>query len=256
MAGVIYGFCFFRAHHFTHLSLIFNPWIPLVVLAYEKLVTSFRWRRWAMLLVLAVLQCLTNWYTAFFVVLILGWRVLFDLVSKRLPKERIPALMGLMICAAALILPFYLPYLEHQGAPGALDEVRYNSANLGSYLQPPFNTFLGQWLGTERRWIWGERSTYAGYVALVLAVAGFYVLIRRRWNGDKRYLFLTYFSLGLFAFFVSLGPYFLDLGGFVSPVRLLYWVVPAASGLKSRCPIGCRRHVLSGDAGSAGHVAV
>ena len=142
-AGLVYGFCFFRAHHFTHLSLIFNPWIPLVLLAYEKMRISLSWRKGLLLAFLVVLQCLTSWYTASFVVLILGGQVLFDLASKRLSKKVVVALVGVLAGAVLLILPFYLPYVGHHGAPTALSEVRYNSANLGSYLQPPYNTFLG-----------------------------------------------------------------------------------------------------------------
>ena len=172
LAGLIYGFCFFRAHHFTHLSLIFNPWMPLVLLVYEKLKIALNGRNWLLLLLFVVLQCLTNWYTAFFVVLILGWRTFFDVAARRLSRKVVVAMVGLLISAALLFLPFYLPYVSHHQAPGILEEVRYNSANLGSYLQPPHNTFLGQWLGTERRWILGERSTYAGYVVLIPVAVG------------------------------------------------------------------------------------
>lgn len=233
LAGLIYGFCFFRSHHFTHLTLIFNPWIPLVVLAYEKLKLGFRWRTWFALLILSVLQCLTNWYTAFFVVLILSWLVAVDLVAKRLSRKTLRALAGFCLCAAVLIGPFYLPYARHHDVADALDELRYNSANLGSYLQPPFNTVLGQRLKTERRWIWGERSTYVGYTVLIPAALGMYFLLRRKWDRGTSQRFVTYVSLGLFAFLVSLGPYFLDLGGMVSPSRLLYWIIPPLVSLRA-----------------------
>ena len=233
LAGLIYGFCFFRAHHFTHLSLIFNPWMPLVLLVYEKLKIALNGRNWLLLLLFVVLQCLTNWYTAFFVVLILGWRTFFDVAARRLSRKVVVAMVGLLISAALLFLPFYLPYVSHHQAPGILEEVRYNSANLGSYLQPPHNTFLGQWLGTERRWILGERSTYAGYVVFIPVALALIFLIRRQWDQEGRYLLFSYSSLGLFAFFLSLGPYFLDLGGLVSPVRLLYWMVPQLGSLRA-----------------------
>ena len=57
--------------------------------------------------------------------------------------------------------------------------------------------------------------------------------IRKQWDREGRYLLLVYSSLGLFAFFLSLGPYFLDLGGLVSPARLLYWIVPQLASLRS-----------------------
>ena len=233
LAGLIYDFCFFRAHHFTHLGLIFNPWIPMVILSYERLAVSFQWRRCTAFLFFAVLQCWPNWYAAFSVVLISGWRLGSDLIAKRLSREKVAVMVSLLLCTALLILPFYLPYAGYHDAPGALDEVRYNSANVGSYFQPPLNTFLGQWLKTESRWIWGERSTYSGYVVLLPLLLGFWLLMRRGWKRENRYLFLVYSGLGLFAFLVSLGPYFLDLGGLVSPSRVLYWVVPPLQSLRA-----------------------
>lgn len=93
----------------------------------------------------------------------------------------------------------------------------------------PFNfLFLVSYL-----WIWGERSTYVGYTVLIPAALGMYFLLRRKWDRGTSQRFVTYVSLGLFAFLVSLGPYFLDLGGMVSPSRLLYWIIPPLVSLRA-----------------------
>ena len=78
-----------------------------MLLAYEKMRISLSWRKGLLLAFLVVLQCLTNWYTAFFVVLILGWKALFDLASKRLSKKVVVALVGVLASAVLLCCSFF-----------------------------------------------------------------------------------------------------------------------------------------------------
>lgn len=224
IGGLIFGFCFFRAHHFGHLSLIANQWFPFLVLLFHKLHERFRWPLAAVWVLLLVLQCLTNWYNAAFVILILAWIATVDLVAQHRLKT-FARFAGCAAVAALLILPFYIPYARAP-QPGDYAENKAFAADLGAYFEPPLNTLAGQYLQNTDRWIWEERSIFIGFIPLALAVGA--VLI-----GRPRRLVWTYASLGLFAFILSLGPESLDFPGWTLPATYVYKLAPPLAKLRA-----------------------
>lgn len=225
VGGLIFGFCFFRAHHFGHLTLIANQWFPFVILLFHKLRERFHWKLAGLWIVLFVLQCLTNWYNAAFIVIILAWVMGSDFIQNRWDWRSSKRFALCAFLAALFILPFYLPY-SRIAKPADYAENKAFAADLGSYLEPPLNTFVGRRLDNTDRWIWGERSNFVGYVPLALALAG--VLLWR-----KRALAWTYASLALAGFVLSLGPESLDFPGWKLPAPFVYALLPPLAQLRA-----------------------
>lgn len=127
--------------------------------------------------------------------------------------------MGLQIVVAAvaglaLVWPLAAPYGGLRG-----DAVFYG-ADLLSYLVPPENTWMGQWMirhgSTLPRWIWGEQTLYLGAIAMSLAGLALVTSVlqgtRRRADGTDggaccpRRTVAFFALLGLVAVALSLGP--------------------------------------------------
>jgi hypothetical protein len=225
IGGLIFGFCFFRAHHFGHLTLICNQWFPFVILLFHKLRERFRWGLALLWVLLFTLQCLTNWYNAAFVIIILAWVMCADFLQHRWSLKTAKQFTACVLIAAVLIFKFYVPY-SRIPKPADYSENKAFAADLGSYFQAPWNTLLGQYLGNTKRWIWEERSTFVGYIPFALALAGILVWWRNRWAR-------TYFLLAIVAFILSLGPESLDFPGLKLPAPLVYAIFPPLAQLRA-----------------------
>ncbi len=224
IGGLIFGFCFFRAHHFGHLTLIANQWFPFLILIFHKLRERFAWWPAALWVALFVLQCLTNWYNAAFITLILTWIMAADFIRQRWNLRAFGRFALCGVLAAVLILPFYIPYSRHP-APDDYSENEIFSADLMTYFDPPFNTMLGRYLENSDRWIWGEKSIFIGFLPFLMAIAGILA-------GRGRCLIWTYCSLGAIALVLSLGPTGLNLGGWM-PIAHLYDLLPPIGKLRA-----------------------
>ncbi len=174
-AGLVYAFCFFRMHHaHGHVQMLWTWALPLALLAADRWVVRPSAGRTAMVTTLVVVQALSSWYLAVDVAILLAVATAFLLVGR--PITMWHAVTGVLAVAVAVpaVLWFAGAYTHLSGT--SLAEVMGNSADLASYLVPPENTRLGQWVaghtGLTPRWIWGEQTLYAGMVAIVLGAVG------------------------------------------------------------------------------------
>lgn len=216
VSGTIFGFAFFRSHHFGHLTLICTAWFPLSIWALHRLRDRFSWRLGVVWVAVTALQCLSNWYIAVMLALTLGCLTLFLCLRSPRPWTFLLRMAPLAGAIALIILPFARPYMMHS-VDHSMEEGTVFSADAIDYVTPPWNTIAGQLLGNQGHWIWGERTIYLGLAALLLAAAG---LLSNR----HRNIAWFYLGLGALGFVFSLGPRM--PGGTLLPLALVYKAVP------------------------------
>jgi hypothetical protein len=237
-AGVAFGFGAFQfAHALGHFS-IFGPfWLPLLVLALNRLVrvpsASF-----ALLSgVLCVLACLTNGYAAIVVAFIICFYLLLWAAPRIVYQAKIRGLSAwskshlLTVAAVAgpllVLLPIAFLASPNQPAWPAIEYASWGASPLDyllpSYLHPFFGPPLLKFYASfpYGPFRWGgllERDLYLGITPLALA---FYAVI------VKRDSFSTKLSLIAVGFIVlSLGPFMKVLGfaGNIEPYSLFSWM--------------------------------
>ncbi len=182
-AGLVYAFCFFRMHHaHGHVQMLWTWALPLALLAADRWVERPTVLRTATVTALVVVQALSGWYLAVDVALLLIVAAPFLLVGRPLTLRHAVAGSVAIAIAFPAVLWFASAYTHLSG--NSLAEVMGNSADVASYLVPPENTWLGQWVGTHTslkpRWIWGEQTLYAGGATLGLSLLGTWALTRRK----------------------------------------------------------------------------
>jgi hypothetical protein len=205
--SIVYTFSFYKMlHAHGHLHLVWTWLIPLSILWLE------RWRerpsagRASLWAAAVALQALTSWYLAVLTILtqsVAGGAVLWRLHRERRVKYAWQLAAAAMV-AAIVVWPFAQPYRSLRKAPA--HEASRHAADLAAYVVPPEHTWLGQqWLryiGPGPRSVWGERTLYVGWLALLLAGAGVcHGAAQRRWRVMAAAGVLT-----VVAFTLSLGP--------------------------------------------------
>ena len=237
VAGLVFSVSAPRLIYSGHPPLVWNCWLPLMLIAADRWAARREWRWVLATAVLFVAQALATWYLAVMAALALAVFAAWRPLAARLwpdfadgPRVQLPtprrrrafltmaqlAAGGLLV--ALIVWPLARPYLAlsgHEEAP-ARTVLRY-AADLGSYLQPPEGALAGplmqRVLGLPARRVGAERAQFLGLVTLALAAIGalrcLSLIVRRRqanrdaghmrWGG---YLLL----LGVVAFGLSLGP--------------------------------------------------
>ncbi len=198
VAGVIYAFVPFRFDHFMHLELQATFFLPLALLAVERLVET-RSKRDAWLLTAAVVgEIFSGIYYAVFLVtslmIILPFRLKFLDAPAR--KQIVKALLPAAVVAAIVVAPYMLVYVSNRATLGErkVHDIASFSATPENYLAAtPENVVHGEWsaaFGTS------ERRLFPGVIALLLCVAGARSTDRRR---------ATLLICGLVGLILSLG---------------------------------------------------
>jgi hypothetical protein len=204
LAGLIYAFSSHQFGHLSQIQLLSIGWLPLALLALDRLWRFQRPRDGALLACCIVFQSLSAFYYAFQVALLSGMYILFLLAivsldrrsgyglprpqsrlaktSWRLSANDVPArvlhlaLWGMV--AAAVILPFTLPYFHVRsefGLQRSLEEALAFSPPLIDYLVPradnPLYTPLFAIVPPIQATAVG--GLFLGITATVLALVGF-----------------------------------------------------------------------------------
>jgi hypothetical protein len=199
VSAVVFTLTPYRVEHFMHLELQWTVWMPLALWAahraYEE--GSVRWG--AATGVLLWLQAISSLYYGVFLGIMLAALAVLLLVSQpRLARGAIVPLGVGALLAAALTLPYSLPYIQATRLLGPRDlaEIATFSARPGSYLMTPQQNWLWGWTGAG---VGGnELHLFPGLAAILLALAA---IVRRRpyaW---------TYVALAALAVALSLGAH-------------------------------------------------
>jgi hypothetical protein len=213
VAGIVYAFCPYLFSHTAHIQLLMAPGIPLAMLMFHKLVDAPSLGRGTTLGLALAATALSCAYYGIFAGLAIGYATLLYAWTRRLwrsPPYWIAVAAGAAV-SIALVVPFFLPYLEIQRETGfarSLDDARMYSATWKSYLASgawPHRWMLGH-LGS-----WSNEVLFPGFVATVLGIAGFFVAINdydtsKPLTGSGRETAWLYGSLAVLVFWASLGP--------------------------------------------------
>ena len=171
VSAVVFTLVPYRVEHFMHLELQWTAWMPLALWAahraYEE--GSVRWG--AVTGLLLWLQVISSvYYGAFLGVTVVALAVLLFASQPRLARRAIvPLGMGVLI-AAALTLPYAIPYIQTTRLLGPRDpaEIANFSARLDSYLLTPQQNWLWGW--TAFRFGGNELHLFPGLAAVALAL--------------------------------------------------------------------------------------
>jgi 4-amino-4-deoxy-L-arabinose transferase-like glycosyltransferase len=237
VAALLFAFCPYFYSHTAHIQLLMAGGIPLSMLALHRLVDAPAPRRGVELGAALALQALACAYYGIFAGLMVGYAVLFLAAARRLwrVKDFWIAVAIAAATAGALVLPFFVHYLELQRSSGfarSLDDARRYAATWQSYLASPAHghqpiLLLARKLG----WRMGE-VLFPGIIATLAGAAGIVAGARALPDRSRtRETIALYGSLGILAFWASFGP----AAGLYT---VLYRVVPLFTFLRAPSRFG------------------
>jgi hypothetical protein len=198
VAAVIFTVAPYRIEHFIHLELQWTVWMPLALWAVHRTFDGGGFRFGALTGVFLWLQIISCVYYGAFLGLIVAVLALL-LLAVRPQEARAtigPLCLGGLL-AAALTLPYALPYLAatRELGPRPAGEVLMFSAEWASYLAAPHQNWLWGWTA----WGYGgnELHLFPGVAAFLLAAIGLAY--------QPRSVAWIYFALTVLAVELSLG---------------------------------------------------
>ncbi len=221
----------FNAHTLTrlpHLQALHLEFLPLVWLAFDRLLEAPAWRRAALLGALAALQALTSNYLLVFTAIALAvsaaarpadwlypwsWRVVSRLAAA--------AVIGAILVAPFLV-PYYLAQRE-QGLTRSLDEVALYSATWRDYVSTAGRLHYAAW---SHRYLDGPASLFPGVAGILLALVA--LVAGRAWK-DPRARMCT--LAGIVGLALSFGP---ALPGYA----WVYQAFPLLQGVRAAARFG------------------
>jgi hypothetical protein len=197
VGGLAFGLSFFALLHNAHLNLTWAGGLPLSMLLLERWWQRPTWPRVAALWAVAIFTALTSWYLA----LMLGLLLMMQAIGLGLsvghlnPAVRGPQLVAGVALGIAVLVPFAAPYFGRNAEVG---ETAIYAADIRSYVVPPDHTVVGRWLvrrGLARPLgIWGERTLFLGWSALVLAGVGLAAMAARREQRGRALMLVAVFA--------------------------------------------------------------
>jgi len=226
VAGLIYTFAPFHfAHLLGHMQVISLQWIPFFVLYLLRAVTSstlsrspehvtgrlpvssIALRDGILAALFLVLVGLCDWYYVFYCLLFTALLLLYLACRRNLSARIVVTVVGIVLLFGAVLSPLLLPMTREARSSGFMvpdpAQTRTFSADLLAFVTP--QEFHPLWGGQAAAWAssftstTSERTVFAGFVPLLLAIVGPLWLRRSR----SRWLWLS--SLGVF-FVLALGP--------------------------------------------------
>lgn len=231
IAGLVAGLVFaFNAHTLTrlpHLQAQHAEFLPLVLLALDRVLSSPSVRSAMMLALWFVLQSLTSVYLLVFTLFATAAAAIAraqDWTGARLrPVGRRLALAGALV--AAVLVPFLLPYWHashDQGLTRGLADATQYSATWQDYLSTPSRFHYPWW---SQRFFYGT-ALFPGALAIALSLLA---IVRGVAVRDRRARMCL--AIGLVGVVLSFGPKVPGYG-------LLYTVVPLLRGIRATARFG------------------
>jgi len=230
IAAICFAYCPYVFSHLPHVHLLMTAGLPLSLLAFHRAADRPTAGRGAALGLAVAAQALFCGYYGVFVSLTVGFTVLAVAATRRRWTDtRYWATMAIAAGVAVTVaLPLFLPYMRLQRDTGfsrPLDEARLWSVGWRTYLAS--SAYAHAWLlSIIQRW---SEVLFPGFVAVVAGASG--LAVGWRGGGRAREISIVYGSLGVLAFWASLGP---DAGLY----SVLYHGVPAFSLLHAPSRFG------------------
>ncbi|HEY7292671.1 MAG TPA: hypothetical protein VH583_22735 [Vicinamibacterales bacterium] len=210
IGGIVFAFLPYRIDHYPHLQLQQTQCLPFAFWAFHRLLRTNRLKDGLLFGAFTAGQVLSCMYYGLFLVPYMAVVCGAMLVAeRRMPRERLTALVAAVAIAIVAVVPVGRAYLGARKIVGerTAEEVANGSAMPRNYIGPPeANLLFGELL---KPFADGERRLFPGFVAMALAVVA--LLPRKRTAGagnasvlraDPRWSY----ALGLLlAFDLSLG---------------------------------------------------
>jgi hypothetical protein len=218
VSAILFAYTPYIFSHLPHIQLLMTAGLPLSLLAFHRLVATPTWRRGIALGLAMAAQNAFCAYYGVFVMLAIGFGVLFMAASRRLWASAAYWKSVAVAAAVALAasLPLFLPYMRLQQSSGfarTLEAAREYSATWSSYLASA--AYAHAWM---LAWLqpWGE-VLFPGFLALMLGGAG--IVCGWLAAGRQRETACFYAAIAALATWLSFGP----AGGLYS---VLYAALP------------------------------
>jgi hypothetical protein len=233
-SAALFAFCPYVFAHTPHIQLLMIGGIPMCLLAFHRLVDTPSPARGLVLGCALAAQALSCAYYGISVGLTIGYATLFYAWWRGLWRSK-PFWLAILLAAGssiALVLPFFLPFLEVQAETGfarSLDDARTWSAYVRSYLASGSRAHA--WLLPLIR-NWNSAVLFPGFLAVGLGIAGGIIALRERSDGGSaagardRETAVLYGSIAILTFWATLGPR-------AGLYTVLYNVVPVFSFLRA-----------------------
>jgi hypothetical protein len=205
VSAIVFGFTPHLFAHLQHIQLLMAGGIPLALLAFHRLADAPTTRRGVTLGVVMSAVAYACAYYAVFVMLMVPVAALVVSGTRRLWQLRPywTAIAVAALVAVLLTLPLGVQYLSLQRDTGfarGLSEAREFSADGRAYFAS--SAYAHRWiLPLIGRW---KEVLFPGFTAIVFGVGG--ALAGWRSTARNREIVLVYITLGLLAWWVSLGP--------------------------------------------------
>jgi hypothetical protein len=231
-AGAVAGTLFaFNAHTLTrlpHLQALHVEFMPVVLLAIDRLLVERRARDAVILGAACALQGLASNYLLVFTAVAAGVGVAVRVDEWRRPQAgRLTAMLGLAaVVTGVMVAPFLYPYYltqREQGLTRSLDEVALYSSSWRDYLSTAGRLHYAAW---SHRFLEGSTALFPGAVALALA---FVALAVKPGLRDSRIRMAA--AVGAAGFALSFGP---ALPGYAA----LYRWLPLLQGVRGAARFG------------------
>ncbi len=214
-SAVLFAFCPFLFSHTAHIQLLMAAGLPLSLLMIHRVADAPSWRAGVALGVALAAQALGCAYYGIFAAFMVAYVTLFLAWSRglwRSPRYWTAVAIGAFL-SMLLVTPAFAHYLRLQDETGfgrSLDDAAPYSAYLRSYLASAAHAH--NWLLPIIK-DWNHEVLFPGFLAILLGATGVAAIARGRdtsasssaLSGDRETVML-YGSLGLLAFWASLGP--------------------------------------------------
>jgi hypothetical protein len=205
VSAIAFAFTPHLFSHLQHIQLLMTAGIPLALLAFHRLADSPTTARGVTLGAVMAAEAYACAYYSVFVMLMVPVAALVVAGTRRLWRSRAywTAIAVAALVAVALTLPLAIQYLSLQRETGfvrELSEAREFSADARAYLAS--SSYAHRWiLPLIGRW---KEVLFPGFTAIVFGVAG--AIAGWRSTSRRRETVLVYATLGVLAWWVSLGP--------------------------------------------------
>lgn len=231
-AGAVAGsLVAFNAHTLTrlpHLQALHVEFLPLVLLALDRLLEHRRTRDAALLGVAVALQSLTSNYlmVATVVAVAAALAVRAGEIARPAPRRTLALLLLATAAGALLVAPFLVPYAaaqRDQGLTRSLDEVARYSSTWRDYLSTAGRFHYAWW---SHRFFEGSTALFPGVCASLLSLVALFASAGWR---DKRVRMAA--AIGLAGAALSFGP---AMPGYAA----LYAWLPLLQGVRGAARFG------------------
>jgi hypothetical protein len=205
VAAIGFAFCPYVFAHLPHIQLLMTAGLPFSLLAFHRLADGPSVGRGAALGVIMAAQAFFCAYYAVFVMLMVGYAVVFVAVSRRLWTASrywaaVAAASGVAIVAVLPILAVYVMLRRATGFSRSVEAAGSFSADWRAYFAS--SAYAHAWiLSLLHTW---RDVLFPGFVALAFGIGG--VVVGWFRGGRARELAVLYGSLAMLACWESFGP--------------------------------------------------